>query len=235
MQNLTAASRELFRRSPDECFESLDLLYQRCQADKERSEDFWHWAGELRPVAIEGRLELEVGDKGAHRLNDWSFSQLCKIAGVSKDTLNKLRSETAGQVLVETLPGGSKPTQVLSFDRTLRSIHGASYTRLHNLDLLNVVQEFATDFHRVLRAVRRRADGPEDGRTEHPASDVRWPIARQLIRPRVARVVGMTIHAAAETGERNTSQVASTIIGSNCRLRSRRSSPSDSSMLRAGR
>ena len=146
MQNLTAASRELFRRSPDECFESLDLLYQRCQADKERSEDCWHWAGELRPVAIEGRLELEVGDKGAHRLNDWSFSQLCKIAGVSKDTLNKLRSETAGQVLVETLPGGSKPTQVLSFDRTLRSIHGASYTRLHNLDLLNVVREFATDF-----------------------------------------------------------------------------------------
>jgi hypothetical protein len=81
-----------------------------------------------------------------YRLNDWSFSQLCKLAGVSKDTVNKVSADTAGRVLAETLPQGGKPMQVLTLDRAIRSIHGASYTRLHNLDLLAIVKEFATDF-----------------------------------------------------------------------------------------
>jgi len=146
MQNLTAASRELFRRSPDEVFESLDSLYERCVADKQRSQDRWHAPLEIRPKPIEGRLDLELGADGVYRMNDWSFSQLCKFSGVSKDTLNKLSPQTAGQALLETFPGTGKPLQVLSFDRQIRSIHGASYMRLHNLDLLNIVKEFATDF-----------------------------------------------------------------------------------------
>ena len=146
MQNLTAASRELFRRSPDEVFESFDALYQRCVADMQRSQDRWHAPQEIRPKPIEGRLDLELGADGVYRLNDWSFSQLCKFSGVSKETLNKLSPQTAGQALLETFPASGKPMQVLSFDRQIRSIHGASYTRLHNVDLLNVVKEFATDF-----------------------------------------------------------------------------------------
>jgi hypothetical protein len=146
MQNLTAASRELFRRSPDEVMESMDALYQRCQGDRERSSEHWHAPVEILPKAVEGRLELEVGSSGLHRLNDWSFSQLCKLAGVSKDTLNRLSPETAARALEETLPIGDKPLQLLRAGQQIRSIHGASYTRLHNLDLLNVVKEFATDF-----------------------------------------------------------------------------------------
>src|SRR5438105_3752672 len=146
MQNLTAASRELFSRSPDECFGSLDSLYQRCLSDRERSEDRWHSPVEIRPSPAEGRLDMELGTGGSYRLNDWSFSQLCKFAQVSKDTVNKLSPATASQVLVETLPLGAKPLQVLSLDRTVRSIHGTAYTRLHNVELLNVVREFATDF-----------------------------------------------------------------------------------------
>jgi hypothetical protein len=146
MQNLTAATRELFRRSPDEVMESLDALYQRCQTDRERSSEHWHAPVEIVPKAVEGRLDLEVGSGGLQRLNDWSFSQLCKLAGVSKDTLNKLSPETAARALGETLPTGDKPLQLLRCGENIRSIHGASYTRLHNLDLLNVVKEFATDF-----------------------------------------------------------------------------------------
>jgi hypothetical protein len=101
---------------------------------------------EIRPSPGEGRLDLELGIGGAYRLNDWSFSQLCKFAQISKDTVNKLSPATASQVLVETLPLGAKPLQVLSLDRTVRSIHGTAYTRVHNVDLLNVVREFATDF-----------------------------------------------------------------------------------------
>jgi hypothetical protein len=146
MQNLTAANRELCSRSPDEVFDSLDSLYRQCLSDKERSEDRWHAPQEIRPTPVEGRLELELGGGGTYRLNDWSFSQLCKFAGVSKETLNKLSPATASQALVETFPMGAKPLQVLSAEKTIRSIHGASYTRLHNLDLLNVVKEFATNF-----------------------------------------------------------------------------------------
>ena len=146
MQTLTSASRELFRRSADEQFDSLDSLYQRAQDDARRGEDRWHSPAEIRPTAAEGRLDLELGTLGSYQLNDWSFSQICKLAGVSKETLNKLQPETAGRALIETLPVGAKPLQVLSFDRTVRSIHGASYTRLHNLDLLTVIREFATDF-----------------------------------------------------------------------------------------
>jgi hypothetical protein len=146
MQNLTAASRELFSRSPDEVFGSLDSLYQHCLSDRDRSEERWHSPAEVRPTAVEGRLALDVGEFGSYRLNDWSFSQMCKFAAVSKDTVNKLSPATAAQVLVETLPLGAKPLQVLSLDHTVRSIHGTAYTRLHNVDLLNVVREFATNF-----------------------------------------------------------------------------------------
>ena len=41
---------------------------------------------------------------------------------------------------------GHKPLQLFTQGEQLRSIHAASYTRLYNADLLDVVQEFATDF-----------------------------------------------------------------------------------------
>ena len=80
---------------------------------------------------------LDVGDQ-EFDLCDWSFSQLCKLGGVSKDTVNKLSVETAQRVLAETLPQGGKPMQVLSYCDVVRSVHGAAYTRLHNVELLSV-------------------------------------------------------------------------------------------------
>jgi hypothetical protein len=146
-QNLTQASRELFRRAADERFASLDDLWRHCQDFKERSTDRWHSPAEILTAPMRNRLDLKLGGDGeSYRLNDWSFSQLCKLAGVSKDTVNKVSADTAGRVLAETLPQGGKPMQVLTLDRAVRSIHGASYTRLHNLDLLAIVKEFATDF-----------------------------------------------------------------------------------------
>ncbi len=146
-QNLTQASRELFRRAADERFASLDDLWRHCQDFKERSTDRWHSPAEILTAPMSSRLDLKLGGDGeSYRLNDWSFSQLCKLAGVSKDTVNKVSADTAGRVLAETLPQGGKPMQVLTLDRAVRSIHGASYTRLHNLDLLAIVKEFATEF-----------------------------------------------------------------------------------------
>ena len=87
-------------------------------------------------------------------MNDWSFSSLCRLAGVSKDTVNRLSPKTASIVLQETMPkSGSKPLQLLTEGNRIRSIHGASYTRLWNVDLLSMIQEFATDFQPPQQAV----------------------------------------------------------------------------------
>jgi hypothetical protein len=79
-------------------------------------------------------------------MNAWSFGQLCQLAKVGKETVNRLSVATAALVLEETLPEGRKPLQLLTEGETIRSIHGTAYTRLHNSDLVSVLQEFATDF-----------------------------------------------------------------------------------------
>jgi len=146
MQNLTRAHTELFRRSPDEHFYSIDSLWRHCREQKALSLDQWHPPAFMIPDVDGQHLSLGLGQPEAFRLNDWSFGQLCRLAEVSKDTLNKLSPATAREVLRETMPGGSKPLQVLTQGQNIRSIHRASYTRLHNADLLGLVQEFAVDF-----------------------------------------------------------------------------------------
>ena len=146
MQHLTRAHDELFRRTPDERYPSLDALWRHCQEEKEKSVEQWQPPALIRPEMDEGVLTLRLDQDGTYRLNDWSFSQVCQLARVSKDTVNKLRPRTATEVLTETFPGGTRPIQVLTQGDHVRSIHGASYTRLYNADLLSMLQEFATDF-----------------------------------------------------------------------------------------
>ena len=146
MQNLTRASNELFRRTQDERFGSLIELWQHCQNEKEQSIERWHPPQVLVSQPADRRLTLAMGEDGSFGMTDWSFSQLCKLADVSKDTLNKLTPDTASRVLGETLPSGTKPLQALTTGQTVRAIHQASYTRLYNADLLTMVREFATDF-----------------------------------------------------------------------------------------
>jgi len=82
----------------------------------------------------------------SNRLNSWSFGQLCSLTNVSRDTVNRLSPGTAAKVFVETLPAGGKPMQVYADGDLIRSIHGASYTRLHDVELLTMLREFASDF-----------------------------------------------------------------------------------------
>ena len=92
-----------------------------------------------------GQLTL-LANEEPFAMTDWSFSQLCKLAEVSKDTVNQLSPQTASHVFQETLPRGSKPLQVFALGRTIRSVHGVSYTRLYNADVLGLALEFVTDF-----------------------------------------------------------------------------------------
>lgn len=146
MSNLTRASNELFRRSPDECFPSLDALRAHCDDQKRLSLDRWHPPQELIPADESACLSLALGHDGVFRPNDWSFGQLCKLAGISKDTVNRLAPATASQVFRETLPTGNKPLQVLTQDDRIRSIHGVAYTRLYNADLVEMLLESADGF-----------------------------------------------------------------------------------------
>ena len=147
MSNLVRASRELFSRTPDETFDSFDQLSQYCSTLQEHSIDRWEPPESVTPAILDnGQLGLSVGSSGQFQLNDWSFGQLCGLARVDRLTLNRLRIETAVQALSETLPRGRKPLQVLTTDDRVRSVHGASYTRLYNSELLDMVRHRAGDF-----------------------------------------------------------------------------------------
>jgi hypothetical protein len=146
MTALTRANRELFRRVPDEQFESFDALARHCQEQKDKSQERWHAPAVLKTQMAASGLLLSAGTDGAFAMTDWSFGQLCALAKVSKETVNRLTAETAGRVFQETLPTGRKPVQVFTRDDTVRSVHGTGYTRLHDADLLNMLREFATDF-----------------------------------------------------------------------------------------
>jgi len=107
----------------------------------------------LQPASTSDYLQLGINGDGRYQMNDWSFGQLCRLAKLPKQTVNRLSPDTAKRVFFETLPVGNKPLQLLLRERQVRSIHAASYTRLHNADLLDVVEEFASDFRPPQKAV----------------------------------------------------------------------------------
>lgn len=156
MVTLKRAHRELFRRSPDECFDSFDALYHHCHLDRQSSTDRWVRSED---VVLTHDLTVCLGDVPDMQFNDWSFSQLCRMAGVSRDTLNRLSSKTASKALEETLPEIEKPYQFLTRDEQVRSVHGVAYTRLWNSELLDVVREFASDFSPPQVAADNRSTG----------------------------------------------------------------------------
>jgi hypothetical protein len=156
MATLTKANQELFKRGADECFGSFEDLYQHCSRQREESADLWE-----RPQAVTLTHDLTIcGSDGAElRFNDWSFSQLCGMAGVQKGTLNRLSHKTASKVLEETMPQSQKPLQILTSNDRVRSIHGVAYTRLWNAELLDVVKEFTADFRPPQTAMNGTGSG----------------------------------------------------------------------------
>jgi predicted GNAT family acetyltransferase len=150
MANLTRASRELFRRTEDERFESLSDLSNHCGEMKEQGRRYREPGPDFEPVFADDQLRIKINGHGQFRLNDWSCSQLCGLAGISKDTLNRLQPKTATEVLVETLhqriDEESDLQALVHGGDFIRSINSESYKRLWNADLIAVLQEFATDF-----------------------------------------------------------------------------------------
>jgi hypothetical protein len=150
MTNLTQASHELFSRPADERFETLADLATHCRSLKDRSHRLKEPSTVFCPEVHDGRMALRIDGHSPCTLNDWSFSQLCGIAGVAKETVNRLLPETATRVLTETLRQRSRDDidlQSLVYDNTLiRAVNGDRYRRLWNIELVETLQEFAVDF-----------------------------------------------------------------------------------------
>jgi hypothetical protein len=90
MSDLTRAHQELHRRSADERFASLQELREHCQHERQFSSDCWYLPQSLDPRSVEDRVTVRLGDDGEFLMNDWSFSQLCRLSGVTKGTLNHI-------------------------------------------------------------------------------------------------------------------------------------------------
>lgn len=146
MTSLTRAHRELYRRGPDESFGTLQELHNHCRQVRQQSADQWQLPQTLLPTVQDGELQVTLEKGEAVGFNDWSFSQLCRLSGISKETVNRFHPETATLAFRDTLPHADKPVQLLTTGQTVRSVHGVSYTRLWNAELIETVRDVATDF-----------------------------------------------------------------------------------------
>ena len=66
MSTLTQAHNELFRRSPDECFSSVESLIQHCRNEHRESQACWHLPARLQPTVGGGDLSFSAGEDGEH-------------------------------------------------------------------------------------------------------------------------------------------------------------------------
>lgn len=148
MVNLTRASRELFSRAPDERFDSFDSLLAHCQERKFRAIEHWHPSQDILIENDDGRLSMRLkeAEDVSLTLSDWSFSQLCKLCEVQKESVNKLTTETAALVFRDTLPRSRKPLQVYAASDTALAVHSTAYSRLYDAEVLEAVRDVAPDF-----------------------------------------------------------------------------------------
>ncbi len=148
MVNLTRASRELFSRAPDERFESFDALLAHCQERKFQAIEHWQPSQDIRIEQDAGQLlmRLKQAEDVTLSLSDWSFSQLCRLCEVHKETVNKLTTETASLVFRDAMPRARKPLQVYAARDTALAVHSTTYSRLFDAEVLQAVREAAPDF-----------------------------------------------------------------------------------------
>ncbi len=155
MATLTRAHEELFKRDPDERYATLPELIDHCKATRKEAQDRWLNHDQ---ITITSDMNVVLDGDPDYQFCDWSFSQLCQMAGVSRSTINRLSHKTASRALQETMPTSEKPFQVLTSGNRIRSIHGVAYTRLWNEELLAAVAEAAPGF-----AAPQQTDGGSSG------------------------------------------------------------------------
>ena len=69
-QILTRAHDELFRRTEDESFATMQELWQHCYDSRQNTEVLWHRPQDMAAIPWEGRLELAVTPADTRRLSE---------------------------------------------------------------------------------------------------------------------------------------------------------------------
>lgn len=141
MKVRTRPIRRLFRRLPDERLATLADLAARCCQIRHASRHYWQ-----RPsrISITDDLQLIVNDETSLSLLDWSFGQLCRLAGLNKQTMNRLTRRMASEILQRMMPQTDRPWEIQACCQRVRDIHGLSYSRLWNGEVVSVLREFSS-------------------------------------------------------------------------------------------
>lgn len=103
-QNLTQASRELFRRAADERFASLNDLWRHCQDFKERSTDRWHSPAEILTARMSSRLDLKLGGDGESYTLLTLYIRASKYAEWHEARADATRLSRIGRLRTRLLP-----------------------------------------------------------------------------------------------------------------------------------
>ena len=93
MATLTRAHEELFKRTPDERYATLPELIDHCKTTREASQDRWLNHDQ---ITITSDMNVVLDGDPDHQFCDWSFSQLCQMAG------GRTRSVPVGMGQVES-------------------------------------------------------------------------------------------------------------------------------------
>jgi hypothetical protein len=143
MNAIAQPYQRLFTRKPDRKFFTFDDLYTESLREKDCSLVRWVPSANVYVAVHEDRMKLKLTGDRAYDLTDWSFSQLCNYVQADRKIIERLKLETASQVLSEVFPVGDRPLQVFTTDNMVRSLHRISYERLFNSNVLDVVLDEA--------------------------------------------------------------------------------------------
>lgn len=143
MTTIESQYHRLFTRKPDQTFSTFDDLFTQTLQDKDRSDVRWTPPANMVVTVHQDRLKLKITGDRAYDLTDWSFSQLCNFVRADRKIIERLKPETAAQVLSEIFPFGDRPLQIFTTDTSAHSLHRISYERLFDADVLDVVLDEA--------------------------------------------------------------------------------------------
>ncbi len=129
----------------DQLFDSFDALFERTTEATNQSNIQWVAPSDLYPVVYSDRLQIKIAGDRAYELNDWSFSQLCRLLRADRAVFERLSPTTVCQALREMFPIADRTLQMLIRDDTIIAIDRIRHQVLYDSELLGVVVDYADE------------------------------------------------------------------------------------------
>jgi len=156
MANLLKASHQLFSRKADETFEDIPSLHRACLERMSDSGEFSVPANQLSFESDPNTLTVNLcTSSNTYSINSWAFSQLCRMAGAEKRTINRLSSHTAAVALNElfsqraSAAGSVRSLVTLKEgkpDAQLRAVTSNKYSRIWDSQVVDAISKAAPHY-----------------------------------------------------------------------------------------